>query len=322
MSKVANDISLLRTEIMGVATLMILLGHSVFYGQGFINYGCLQDIFTLGYCGVDIFLFLSGFGLTFSMGKNDTKTFYEHRLRRIIPSVLAIMFFNILVNIRHFGLYIFNPVYWFECYWYIGFIVGGYFFFPYIYRAIKRLGYIVFVLSALLSFLLFLPFLITGHGESTASTCMVTRIPIFVLGACFGVGGQIELYSKYIIMPATIIGLIALFPFYYFDNLGGNITINTYYVFTLLTPGIVSGISYCLKHLSSQNNLLRGCRGLGKYSLEIYLVQVTIMSPIMLFLHKHGILMFINVLLSFSIVFLLSVSMKFVTDKTKMILKL
>lgn len=322
MSKVANDISLYRTEIMGVATLMILLGHSVFYGQGFIDYGCLQDIFTLGYCGVDIFLFLSGFGLTFSMRKNDTKPFYVHRFLRIAPSVIAIMFLNVLVNIRHFGLYIFNPLYWFGCYWYIGFIIGGYLFFPYIYRAIKRFGYLVFVVSVLLSFILFLPFLITGHGESTASTCLVTRIPIFVLGACFGVGGQIELYSKYIIVPATILGLISLLPFYYFDNLGGNITINTYYVFTLLTPGIVLGISCCLKFISSQERFLGVCRCFGKYSLEIYLVQVTIMCPIMLFLNKHGYPMLINVFLSFLIVFILSVSMKFVTDKTKLFLKL
>ncbi len=189
MNKIANDISLYRSEIMGVATLMILLGHSVFYGQGYIDYGCLQDIFTLGYCGVDIFLFLSGFGLTFSMRKNDTRTFYEHRLLRIVPSVFAIMFLNVLVNIKHLGFYMFNPLYWFGCYWYIGFILGGYLLFPYIYRVIKRFGYIVFVISTLLSFLLFLPFLFTGHGESSASTCLVTRIPIFVLGACFGVGG-------------------------------------------------------------------------------------------------------------------------------------
>lgn len=135
-------------------------------------------------------------------------------------------------------------------------------------------------------------------------------------------GGQIELYSKYIIVPATILGLISLLPFYYFDNLGGNITINTYYVFTLLTPGIVLGISCCLKFISSQERFLGVCRCFGKYSLEIYLVQVTIMCPIMLFLNKHGYPMLINVFLSFLIVFILSVSMKFVTDKTKLFLKL
>ena len=62
-----GKISKFRSELMGIATIMILLGHSVFYGQGFVDYGIFQDLFTLGYSGVDIFLFLSGFGLVFSM---------------------------------------------------------------------------------------------------------------------------------------------------------------------------------------------------------------------------------------------------------------
>ena len=197
MNKVANDISSFRTEIMGVATLMILLGHSVFYGQGFVDYGFLQNLFTLGYSGVDIFLFLSGFGLVFSMKKNDKITFYKHRIARIVPSVLAIMFLNVLVNIRHLGGFIFNPLYWFGLYWYIGFILLAYLCFPYLYRSIKRHGYFVFVVSLLFSVLLFLPFLITGHGESSSMTCLITRIPIFVLGACFVMGGaSLSIFEK------------------------------------------------------------------------------------------------------------------------------
>ena len=117
-------------------------------------------------------------------------------------------------------------------------------------------------------------------------------------------------------------GLLALYPFYYYDNLGGNTTINAYYVFTLLTPSIVLAITYGLKLLSQHKLLHWWFRCLGKYSLEIYLVQVTIMSPIMFFLKKHNIPMIVNVFLSFSIVFLLSVSMKIVTDKAKMFFKL
>lgn len=320
MNKVANDISSFRTEIMGVATLMILLGHSVFYGQGFVDYGFLQNLFTLGYSGVDIFLFLSGFGLVFSMKKNDKITFYKHRIARIVPSVLAIMFLNVLVNIRHLGGFIFNPLYWFGLYWYIGFILLAYLCFPYLYRSIKRHGYFVFVVSLLFSVLLFLPFLITGHGESSSMTCLITRIPIFVLGACFVMGGQVYLYSKKIIFPSTIIGFLALWLFYYYDNLGGNRTINTYYVFTLLTPSIVWLISCCQKITFKLKLLMEFWRFLGKYSLEIYLVQVTIMYPFMCFLEKHGCLMLVNVFLSFLIVFLMSVSLKFVTDKVKKML--
>ena len=47
-----GKISKFRSELMGIATIMILLGHSVFYGQGFVDYGIFQDLFTLGYSGV------------------------------------------------------------------------------------------------------------------------------------------------------------------------------------------------------------------------------------------------------------------------------
>ena len=135
-----------------------------------------------------------------------------------------------------------------------------------------------------------------------------------------GLGGQVYLYSKKIIFPATIIGFLALWLFYYYDNLGGNRTINTYYVFTLLTPSIVWLISCCQKITFKLKLLMEFWRFLGKYSLEIYLVQVTIMYPFMCFLEKHGCLMLVNVFLSFLIVFLMSVSLKFVTDKVKKML--
>ena len=71
-----GKISKFRSELMGIATIMILLGHSVFYGQGFVDYAIFQDLFTLGYSGVDIFLFLSGFGLVFSMKKIQGRNVY------------------------------------------------------------------------------------------------------------------------------------------------------------------------------------------------------------------------------------------------------
>ena len=41
-----GKISKFRSELMGIATIMILLGHSVFYGQGFVDYG-ISKIFSL-----------------------------------------------------------------------------------------------------------------------------------------------------------------------------------------------------------------------------------------------------------------------------------
>lgn len=236
MSNSILTISNYRAELMGIATIMILIGHSIFYGQGFIDYGYLQDIFTLGYSGVDIFLFLSGYGLVYSMQKNEVKDFYKHRLIRIVPSVLAIMAINVIVNCKNLSLHFLNPMYWFGSYWYIGFILTAYFVFPVLYKYIYRKGAIAYYCSVLISLLLFLPFLFTGNAGSNAYTCYVTRIPIFVMGACFAMGAFAHLFSTKVITLMGVFGILGLIPFYMSDNLGGNVGMNTYYVFTILTP--------------------------------------------------------------------------------------
>lgn len=236
MSEMNRLVSLYRAELMGIATIMILLGHSVFYGRGFIDYGLLQEVFTMGYGGVDIFLFLSGYGLVYSIRKNSVREFYRHRLKRTFPSVLAIVLCNILVNYKHLGLHFLNPLYWFGCYWFIGFVLVAYLLFPILHKLIGKMGMRVFYGSLLISLLLYVPFLVTGHGESNAFTCFVTRIPIFVMGACFSMGCFDKLFSKGIVSFMSLLGLGGLIPFYVFDNLGGNSGINTYYVLTILTP--------------------------------------------------------------------------------------
>ncbi len=82
-------ISRYRTQLMGFAALWILMFHewdtvldnygSWLYVESFIKY--------TGFCGVDIFLFLSGIGLTFSIGKKSLCQFYISRIKRIFLPV-------------------------------------------------------------------------------------------------------------------------------------------------------------------------------------------------------------------------------------------
>lgn len=81
-----NLLSKHRSLIMGIAMMMIVLYHqpfSVFPGSALIHrYGML---------GVDIFLFLSGFGIYFSLTKSKDKSigsFYRRRLVRILPTAI------------------------------------------------------------------------------------------------------------------------------------------------------------------------------------------------------------------------------------------
>ena len=62
-----------RTETMGIAMLMVLLYH------------LKGTWFYPGFLGVDIFLFLSAYGLSRSYKTNTLGIFYKRRLNRVVP---------------------------------------------------------------------------------------------------------------------------------------------------------------------------------------------------------------------------------------------
>ena len=64
-----NDISQYRTELMGVATLLVVFGHSA--GNGVVMPGWLESLCGLASIGVDIFLLVSGLGLWYSLRSAD-----------------------------------------------------------------------------------------------------------------------------------------------------------------------------------------------------------------------------------------------------------
>lgn len=63
-----------RNAIFGFAILYIILYHSGVW-----------PLFGRGFIGVDVFLFLSAFGLCFSLAKHNLWKFYLRRLNRIYP---------------------------------------------------------------------------------------------------------------------------------------------------------------------------------------------------------------------------------------------
>ena len=98
MEKIYNTIIDRRKELMGIAILMVLLYHLCCWPQ----WNNPLRIFGHWYIGVDIFLVLSGFGLCFSYEKYNIKTFYYHRLIRIIP----LYWFSLISNYSKLILHI------------------------------------------------------------------------------------------------------------------------------------------------------------------------------------------------------------------------
>ena len=81
-----NIINESRNIILGIATLLIVLFHSSalnfneLLGANIIS-NILNFIKRTGNIGVDIFLFLSGIGLYFSLSKNNLKQYYKNRFK-------------------------------------------------------------------------------------------------------------------------------------------------------------------------------------------------------------------------------------------------
>ena len=119
---------------MGVAIIFILLYHS--YTWCIPERNLYLSIFKHGYIGVDIFIFLSGFGLCSSYTKNNLTTFYINRLKKIYPlyvltgllislisntkgSILTTIW-DVFCNISTLSYWNFGGIYW---NWYIPAIV-------------------------------------------------------------------------------------------------------------------------------------------------------------------------------------------------------
>lgn len=79
-----------RALLMCFAMLWIIGFHFALYGN-LLRFPAVEFLFGKGYLGVDIFFFLSAYGLCFSLHRNDLKTFYLHRLLKLYPLYLVFL---------------------------------------------------------------------------------------------------------------------------------------------------------------------------------------------------------------------------------------
>ena len=83
-------ISKYRSQLMALSMILILLFHSWDLSTKF---NIINEIKELGYLGVDVFLFLSGLGISISLSKKKQsfKEYYKKRLKRILPVTYLII---------------------------------------------------------------------------------------------------------------------------------------------------------------------------------------------------------------------------------------
>jgi peptidoglycan/LPS O-acetylase OafA/YrhL len=195
-------ISKYRNELFGLAIISIMVFHFFNHfsserldGNGFAKF----YMYGISSIGVDIFLFLSGMGLIFSMSKNsDLGQFYSKRLIRVVvPYAVWGTVFWIMSDMLAQGkgilqfLYDFSFLsFWIDgntSLWYVGFIIIVYLAFPFLFkflnseRSFPRLVLLI-AISCALNYALFF----FAPEEYDNIEIAIGRIPIFLIGTYIG----------------------------------------------------------------------------------------------------------------------------------------
>lgn len=180
---------------MGFAALWILFFHAWIPVFGSYAKIAMFEVFVrrIGYCGVDIFLFLSGIGMVYSYGKSDKLFFfYYKRIKRVILPFLfmAIVrcwregwsmaeFWKNITGINFYFVDIYKHL------WFIPMIMTFYIIFPLYYRfLVKSTNKIIFTGCVLTLWLIWTLCVRSSlRGDLFGFT---NRIPIFLIGILVG----------------------------------------------------------------------------------------------------------------------------------------
>lgn len=192
-------ISKYRGAIMGLAALWILIYHA-WNPLLSENAGGIQGFFSflelyikkVGFCGVDIFFLLSGFGLTYAISKGSLFRFYYRRIRRIALPFLAICIVDAVFekwSLAEFvkivtGYYFYTQDINFFL-WFIYAIVILYLLFPAYYKLFSSAKNKVLFTSGVIVLWLLLSLILRDKIRLDIFG-FTNRIPVFVIGILFG----------------------------------------------------------------------------------------------------------------------------------------
>lgn len=252
-----------RSYFMGFSILWIIGLHFYMY-SAFPENSIWGFLFAKGYLGVDVFLFLSAYGLCFSFNKNSLSEFYKRRISRLFPLYLLFLIITLwiygstysestwqLLLYQCTGVASFRQT---DFEWYVPALIVLYASFPIIYKIIsflyERYRYAAVLLPMLLS--LFSPLLSNFIFPMFASRFSIIALGVITYLA-LNDNNDAFLYKTYAFCALYAIVTKRVSGFDY----------------SLLIPGVL-----CLFSLTELRlPLKKEISFLGKHSLEIYLAQ-------------------------------------------------
>lgn len=277
-----NLISKYRSALMGFAILWIMFFHAELQTDSPIA----KFVLEIGYGGVDIFLFLSGFGLYYSCSHkwNGPKPYYKRRFKRILPTFWIVLLLIFLIQGPYslkglavlgakcttLGLWLpFIPM----DLWYISLICLLYAIYPifYKYYTSNPKTTIVGVMSLLFILISIYVLKNIGSDHNGLLILALSRFPIFFIGSFFG--RYIESTQNNeggIFVIATMIGFVMLWLLRanYQEYLWNGAL--AFIPFILIVPGLCYAISVILNFYPI---IAKPFAFIGIYTLEIYVLN-------------------------------------------------
>lgn len=285
-----GDFSKYRNQLFGIAIISIVFLH---YCQGLKN----QSFLTIQYqnivasIGVEIFVFLSGMGLFYSMSKNNKViSFYKRRFVRIIPTYLLVSIVTLALHdffYDHGGIKAFLDDIFFvtyitkgmSLYWFVGFIICMYLIYPVLhslFTGVHRDRWFIVLMVA--SFGLIFVTKMLFPVLFLHITHAINRIPVFILGSyCGSLIKENKPVTK-LWLIGFILGLILIISNIVYSILTGDtlpIPRKPSNLFTVI-PLMIILISL-IKLVDKRTRIVSSiCSWFGAISLELYVIHVSL----------------------------------------------
>lgn len=269
-----------RSSIMGMAMISIMLFH-----QQWISWAPFNAFHLWGHYGVDVFLFVSGFGLTFSLNKNTLVAFYQRRFLRLAPLCFFCGILKWLIYNMNYS--VFYEIKGIGCMtilgldlWFIQTIVVLYLLAPIFYRLIN--GHFLFLLIVIYSGCIFTNVFIPDVLNNVTGT--INRLPVFIIGMAFATksnwkGNNIGFLGLLMLLIAMVSTFVTVKNYFHYGN--------DLWMYPMLAFGLISLINImliCLEH--SPQNVLTVLKSVGSHSLELYLWHEFVFSCFWLTLNR------------------------------------
>ncbi len=279
-----------RSELMGIAMIAVMLFHATDLETGFY---ALDQLRSLGFGGVDIFVLLSGLGLAMSLSRREQEygRFMARRSVRLLPAYFLVMLpytlFLFLTGRAPLSTFVWNSTllnYWVRCEggfnWYITGIMTLYVLTP---PAVKLLrarpgARIPLLLGVTVGS--FLVSQILMRDSWWYHLDIIYRVPIYTAGLVLGLhvaeGRGFSLRDGIVWGVSLALGVVYAWVR---PSLGSYAQGTYIFAFTTIPACLI--FAWCMDKLPL-GWLWRALRFLGENSLEIYLLNVSLFSEIAL----------------------------------------